>query len=72
MTNLAGNQNEAKIYYESGDYRVVRPGDFVRCAVTGASIPLEELRYWSAERQEAYLSPAEVLKAHKYTLGAKS
>jgi hypothetical protein len=24
------------------------------CAVTGARVPLEELRYWSAELQEAY------------------
>jgi len=26
----------------------------VLCAVTGAQIPLHELRYWSVERQEAY------------------
>ncbi len=24
------------------------------CAVTGRRIPLEDLKYWSAERQEAY------------------
>jgi hypothetical protein len=29
----------------------------VLCAVTGEPIALEELRYWSAERQEAYASP---------------
>ena len=40
-----------------GDFRVVRPGAFVRCAVTKLSIPLDELRYWSVERQEAYASP---------------
>jgi hypothetical protein len=34
----------------------VRPGQYVICAVTGASIPLDELTYWSAERQEAYAS----------------
>jgi hypothetical protein len=28
----------------------------VLCAVTGEAIPLAELRYWSAERQEAYAS----------------
>jgi len=69
MDRLSAGQNEAKLHYESGDYRVIRPGDFVRCAVTGAPIPLDELHYWSAERQEAYLSPAEVLKAHKLKLG---
>src|SRR3546814_1775810 len=31
-------------------------GNHVTCAVTGETIPLGELRYWSAERQEAYRS----------------
>jgi hypothetical protein len=29
--------------------------------VTGAPIPLEELRYWSVDLQEAYSSPEAVL-----------
>jgi hypothetical protein len=41
---------------------VVRPGAFVRCAVTGVPIPLEELKYWSVDRQEAYASPEAVLQ----------
>jgi hypothetical protein len=49
---------EAKIEYLDGDFRILRPGAFVRCAVTGEPIPLEELRYWSVDRQEAYGSPA--------------
>jgi hypothetical protein len=40
---------------------VVKPGAFVRCAVTGAEIPLDELKYWSVERQEAYASPEAVM-----------
>jgi hypothetical protein len=51
---------EAEIKYLDGDFRVVKPGAFVRCAVTGAVIPLEELKYWSVERQEAYASPEAV------------
>ena len=53
---------EAEIKYLDGDFRVVRPGTFVRCAVTGVSIPLEELRYWSVDLQEAYASPEAVLQ----------
>ena len=53
---------EAEVKYLDGDFRVVRPGTFVRCAVTGASIPLEELRYWSVDLQEAYAGPAAALK----------
>ena len=49
---------EAKVEFLDGDFRIVRPGAFVRCAVTGEPIPLEDLRYWSVDRQEAYVSPA--------------
>ncbi len=48
---------EAELEYRDGDYRVRKAGGFVRCAVTGQIIPLEELRYWSVDRQEAYASP---------------
>jgi hypothetical protein len=48
---------EAQVEFLDGDFRVRRPGAFVRCAVTGEPILLEELRYWSVELQEAYASP---------------
>jgi hypothetical protein len=47
---------EARVRYLDGDFRVVSPGAFVTCAVTGKPIRLEDLRYWSVERQEAYAS----------------
>lgn len=47
---------EARIRYLDGDFQVVSPGAFVRCAVTGESIPLDELKYWSVARQEPYLN----------------
>jgi hypothetical protein len=56
---------EAEVRYLDGDFRVVRPGAFVRCAVTGDAIPLEELKYWSVELQEAYVSPKAVLQRHR-------
>jgi hypothetical protein len=49
---------EAKIEYLDGDFRILRPGAFVRCAVTDELIPVDELRYWSVDRQEAYATPA--------------
>jgi hypothetical protein len=33
---------EAELKYLDGDFRIVRPGAFVRCAVTSMPIPLEE------------------------------
>ncbi len=53
---------EAEVKYLDGDFRVVKPGAFVRCAVTGVPIPLEELKYWSVELQEPYANPEAVLK----------
>jgi hypothetical protein len=55
---------EAEIRYLDGDFRVVRPGSFVRCAVSGVPIPLEELKYWSVDLQEAYASPELVLQRY--------
>jgi len=55
---------EAEVKYLDGDFRVVRPGAFVRCAVTNIPIPLEELKYWSVELQEPYIGPEAVLKLH--------
>ncbi|WP_269513861.1 DUF2093 domain-containing protein [Brevundimonas subvibrioides] len=51
----------ATLHYGDGEFAVLKPGPFVLCAVSGRTIPLETLRYWSAERQEAYYSPAEAL-----------
>jgi hypothetical protein len=48
---------EAEIEYLNGEFRVLRPGTFVRCAVTGTEIKLEDLRYWNVDLQEPYASP---------------
>jgi len=49
--------SEAKVQYLDAEYRVLQPGAFVRCAATGVLIPLDELTYWSVDRQEAYADP---------------
>jgi hypothetical protein len=53
---------EAVVEYLDGNLRVLKAGAYVRCAVTGDRIPLDQVRYWSVERQEAYASPEAVLK----------
>jgi hypothetical protein len=55
---------EAELKFLDGDFRVIKPGAFVRCAVTGVPIPLEELKYWNVELQEAYAGPDAVLRRH--------
>ena len=54
--------NEAQVQYLDGDFRVLRPGLYVLCGVTGAAIALDELRYWSVDRQEGYSSPDAVMQ----------
>ncbi|MBA2126856.1 DUF2093 domain-containing protein [Hyphomicrobium methylovorum] len=51
-----GVRNEAKLRYLDGEFEVVSAGEFVRCAVTGQPIALNDLRYWSVDAQEAYAS----------------
>jgi hypothetical protein len=60
MNNMQPRPNdagEARVEFLDGDIRILRPGAYVRCAVTGQPIPIEELRYWSVDRQEAYAGP---------------
>ena len=52
----------AELEYLNGEYRVVKAGSFVACAVTGVHIPLEALRYWNVDLQEAYATAAAALK----------
>ncbi|WP_309605553.1 DUF2093 domain-containing protein [Phenylobacterium sp.] len=59
----------ARLHYGDGDFAVLKPGRHVLCAVTGAKIPLDHLRYWSATLQEAYATPAEALRRWRETNG---
>ena len=63
MMNRMDSGGEAKLRYGDGDFEVLRPGAFVRCAVTGEAIALDLLKYWSVERQEPYADAAASLAA---------
>ena len=60
---MGSGQREAKIHYMDGTFRLLSAGDHVRCAITGAPIPLDELRYWSVDRQEADIDAAASVEA---------
>jgi hypothetical protein len=60
---MANQGRPAKLHYMAGTFRVLSSGDHVICAVTGQRIPLEELRYWSVARQEAYADAAAAVRA---------
>jgi hypothetical protein len=57
-------QSEAQLRYLDGDYKVVRQGSFVRCAITGRPILLQDLKYWNVARQEAYIDAEAALEAY--------
>jgi hypothetical protein len=59
-----GLKGEAKLRYLDGEFQVLVSGGYVRCAVTGEPIPLEDLRYWSVEHQEPYSSAAASLQRY--------
>lgn len=70
---LFGLKGEAKLRYLDGEFQVLTPGDFVRCAVTGEPIALPDLRYWNVELQEAYASADVSFERHRALSGrAKS
>lgn len=62
---MSGSGRAARIHYLAGTFRLLSDGDHVVCAVTGAHIPIHELRYWSVERQEAYVDAAASLNAER-------
>lgn len=53
---MHSSDRAATLIYGPNGFRVVKHGHFVFCAMSGAPVPLEELRYWSVDRQEAYAS----------------
>lgn len=46
----------AELSYGDGEFLIIKPGSFVKCAETGRQIPIDELRYWSVDLQEAYVN----------------
>lgn len=53
---MSASDRPATLHYEHNGFRILAPGYHVVCAVSGAAIPLDLLRYWSVTRQEPYAS----------------
>jgi hypothetical protein len=61
---LFGLRGEARVRFMDGEFQVLAPGDYVRCAVTGQPINLPDLKYWSVELQEAYATAEVSMKRY--------
>ena len=65
MNTLFQRQGEAKIHFGASDFTIMEMGAYILCATTGEKIPLEMLRYWNADRQEAYKDASASLEGLK-------
>lgn len=55
---VSNSDRAARLHYMANGFRVLSPGDHVICAVSGARIALEDLRYWDVGGQRAFASAA--------------
>jgi hypothetical protein len=62
QTPPLSRETEARLRYRDGTFDNVFPGSYVVCAITGTRIPLDRLRYWNVERQEAYADAGAALR----------
>ena len=53
------NEILAKLRYGPNTFEVLENGNYVICAVSRKKIPLDKLKYWNVDLQEAYFSPKE-------------
>jgi len=60
---MSNHGRPARLHYMAGTFRILSPGDHVVCAVTRQPIPIDQLRYWSVARQEAYVSAEAAVQA---------
>lgn len=60
---MSAKGRAARLHYMPNGFRQLSAGDHVICAITAAEIPLEQLRYWSVERQEPYATPEAATRA---------
>ena len=61
-----GSEDEAILDYGDAEFHIVKPGAFVRCAVTGKPIAVKDLKYWSVDKQEPYIDAAAAMRGFGY------
>jgi len=51
---MSHTDRPARLHYMANGFRILAPGDHVVCAVSGARIALEDLRYWDVVTQRPF------------------
>jgi hypothetical protein len=57
-------RREATLHYNLASFDIISPGSYVICSMTGLRVLIQDLKYWNAERQEAYANPRVMLQRH--------
>ena len=65
MMNRMESNGPARLRYKDAEFEVLVSGAYVLCAVTGRQIPLDELKYWSVDRQEPYVDALASIKRER-------
>jgi hypothetical protein len=60
---MSNTDRPARLHYMANGFRVLTPGDHVVCAVTGARIAIEDLRYWDVKTQRAFAGAGLAMEA---------
>ena len=58
----------AVLKYNHGEFDVVHDGQYVLCSIIVKKIDINEIKYWSVEKQEVYESAEIALLAHKRSI----
>lgn len=66
MNPFDSTGGEAVLDYDDAEFHIVKPGDYVLCAITKARIPVKSLRYWNVDKQEAYADAAAAMVGFGY------
>lgn len=53
---MSPSDRPARLHYMANGFRVLTPGSHVVCAVSGARIGIEDLRYWDVRSQRPFAS----------------
>jgi len=59
------HKKKAKLIYKHNSFEILENGDHVICAISGKPIKLENLNYWSVDRQEPYFSAVEANESYR-------
>lgn len=60
---MSSSSRAARLAYLPNGFRMLSNGDHVVCALSGVAIPLDQLRYWSVDRQQPYATAALAVQA---------